>query len=191
MSINEMDITYQVVMNSEEQYSIWPTYKEVPQGWNNVGKQGTKQECLDFISNTWVDMRPLSVRKWLEENGEKIAAHRLKITGDLNKENSTKKFSSPTVEFLCERKQVVCILEKSPIDFQNSINKGFVYFNFPNTKGGTSVRVRIDNAVADSSDSMHLEGSFILDYVHLKCIAEVSLSNLKGSAFLHIQKINN
>ena len=60
---------FQVVMNREEQYSIWPQGKEIPAGWQAVGKQGTKEECLAYISEVWTDMRPLSLRKKMEEMG--------------------------------------------------------------------------------------------------------------------------
>ncbi len=59
--------TYKVVMNHEEQYSIWPADRENPLGWNDVGKEGTKQEVLDYIEEVWTDMRPLSLRKKMEE----------------------------------------------------------------------------------------------------------------------------
>ncbi len=58
---------YKVVINHEEQYSIWPVDKENAPGWKDVGKQGTKQECLDYIKEVWTDMRPLSLRKKMEE----------------------------------------------------------------------------------------------------------------------------
>jgi MbtH protein len=51
---------YKVVVNDEEQYSIWPADRELPLGWNGAGKSGTKQECLDYIEEVWTDMRPLS-----------------------------------------------------------------------------------------------------------------------------------
>lgn len=54
---------YEVVVNHEEQYSIWMTDKEVPLGWKKIGKSGTKQECLSYIKEVWVDMTPLSLRK--------------------------------------------------------------------------------------------------------------------------------
>ncbi len=57
---------YRVVVNHEEQYSIWPVDREIPLGWRDVGKQGTKQECLDYIKEVWTDMRPLSLRKKME-----------------------------------------------------------------------------------------------------------------------------
>jgi MbtH protein len=60
---------YKVVMNHEEQYSIWPAYRENPLGWNDVGKTGTKAEVLAYIHEVLTDMRPLSLRKKMEERG--------------------------------------------------------------------------------------------------------------------------
>ena len=54
---------YNVVISIEEQYSVWPSYREIPYGWRAEGKTGTKQECLDYINEVWTDMRPLSLRK--------------------------------------------------------------------------------------------------------------------------------
>lgn len=54
---------YTVVMNHEEQYSIWPAERELPLGWQAVGKTGSKSECLAYIEEVWTDMRPLSLRK--------------------------------------------------------------------------------------------------------------------------------
>ncbi|NJM21571.1 MAG: MbtH family NRPS accessory protein [Richelia sp. SM1_7_0] len=58
---------YKVVVNHEEQYSIWPSERDNPLGWKNAGKNGLKQECLDYIKEVWTDMRPLSLRKKMEE----------------------------------------------------------------------------------------------------------------------------
>ena len=63
--------TYKVVVNHEEQYSIYPDDKENPLGWKDVGKSGTKQECLDYIDEVWTDMRPLSLRKKMEEAAQR------------------------------------------------------------------------------------------------------------------------
>ncbi len=64
---DDEDIEYTVVVNHEEQYSIWPVGRELPLGWQEAGKQGTKQECLDYIEEVWTDMRPLSLRRAMEE----------------------------------------------------------------------------------------------------------------------------
>ncbi|MCJ9700063.1 MULTISPECIES: MbtH family NRPS accessory protein [unclassified Bradyrhizobium] len=58
----EDDRIYLVVRNGEEQYSIWPKTKGLPKGWDAVGEEGTKPQCLDYIEKTWTDMRPLSLR---------------------------------------------------------------------------------------------------------------------------------
>ena len=62
----EDNIIYKVVLNHEEQYSIWPADRENPPGWLDAGKSGTKQECLDYIGEVWTDMRPLSLRQKMQ-----------------------------------------------------------------------------------------------------------------------------
>lgn len=64
----EDNTVYDVVVNHEEQYSIWPDWKEVPAGWRKVGKSGKKAECLDYIKEVWTDMRPLSLRQAMGES---------------------------------------------------------------------------------------------------------------------------
>ena len=56
-----------VVVNDEEQYSIWPIHREIPLGWRDAGKSGTKAECLEYIQEVWTDMRPLSLRRKMEQ----------------------------------------------------------------------------------------------------------------------------
>ena len=53
---------YIVLINHEEQYSLWPATKTVPSGWTPAGKEGTEQECMTFVDEVWLDMRPLSLR---------------------------------------------------------------------------------------------------------------------------------
>lgn len=60
---------YKVIINKEEQYSIWPADRENPLGWTEAGKTGPKAECLAYIEEVWTDMRPLSVRKAMEGSG--------------------------------------------------------------------------------------------------------------------------
>jgi MbtH protein len=56
-----------VVVNHEEQYSIWPADRDLPVGWREAGKQGSKAECLAYIQEVWTDMRPLSLRQGMDE----------------------------------------------------------------------------------------------------------------------------
>ncbi len=62
------DRIYRVVVNHEWQYSIWLVDRELPLGWRDAGKQGTRPECLDHIDQVWTDMRPLSLRRAMEED---------------------------------------------------------------------------------------------------------------------------
>jgi MbtH protein len=57
---------YNVVVDEEERYSIYPDYREIPSGWKAVGKSGRKAECLEYIKEVWTDMRPLSLRRQME-----------------------------------------------------------------------------------------------------------------------------
>ena len=65
MSVENLqdELVYEVVVNEEEQYSIWAADKTIPLGWKKAGKQGTKTVCLNYINEVWTDMRPLSLRR--------------------------------------------------------------------------------------------------------------------------------
>ena len=58
---------YEVLRNDEEQYSLWPAGQEVPSGWQKVGKEGTREECSEYVDQVWTDMRPLSLRRRMDE----------------------------------------------------------------------------------------------------------------------------
>lgn len=67
MNQDDQDTTiYKVVINHEEQYSIWPAYRQNPPGWRDAGYSGTKDECLAYIKEVWTDMRPLSLRQKMD-----------------------------------------------------------------------------------------------------------------------------
>jgi MbtH protein len=54
---------HKVLVNHEGQYSLWLADREAPAGWTEVGKPGSKEECLAYIEEVWTDMRPLSLRQ--------------------------------------------------------------------------------------------------------------------------------
>ena len=66
MSWDDENAEFEVVINHEEQYSIWPSYKAIPGGWRAAGKKGNKAECLAYIEEHWTDMRPLSLRQAMD-----------------------------------------------------------------------------------------------------------------------------
>ncbi|MFL6603385.1 MAG: MbtH family protein [Steroidobacteraceae bacterium] len=63
---NDDKSLHRVLVNEEEQYSLWPKENAIPNGWKSV-KEGTKAECLAYVKEVWTDMRPLSLRKHMEE----------------------------------------------------------------------------------------------------------------------------
>lgn len=65
--MNNRMSNYCVVSNQEQQFSIWLTHKEIPRGWKAEGFTGSKEECLDYIEAVWEDLRPLSLRKAMEQ----------------------------------------------------------------------------------------------------------------------------
>jgi MbtH protein len=58
---------FRVVINHEEQYSIWPEGRELPRGWRDEGTSGTRQECLDHIEAVWTDTQPLNLRRTMDQ----------------------------------------------------------------------------------------------------------------------------
>lgn len=67
---NEDKTIYKVVVNHEEQYSIWPEHRNNALGWRDAGKSGFKPECLEYIRTVWTDMRPLSLRQQMEKTAQ-------------------------------------------------------------------------------------------------------------------------
>lgn len=56
---------YQVVVNDEEQYSVWWADRPLPAGWRSAGVTGSRATCLSHIDEAWTDLRPRSVRERL------------------------------------------------------------------------------------------------------------------------------
>jgi MbtH protein len=111
----EDNTIYQVVVNHEDQYSIWPDYKPIPNGWRAVGRSGKKEECLAYIKEVWTDMRPLSLRKWMEEAerkgkySRKPQAYKTCISSDAELLAELKRFGGTPSELLqdCERMRLM------------------------------------------------------------------------------------
>jgi uncharacterized protein YbdZ (MbtH family) len=59
---------YLVLINEEGQYSLWPAYLDVPLGWQAIGPKGGRKVCLEWIDENWTDMRPLSLKRQMEED---------------------------------------------------------------------------------------------------------------------------
>jgi uncharacterized protein YbdZ (MbtH family) len=179
---------YKVVVNHEEQYSIWPEYKEIPLGWNDVGKVGPKAECLAYIKEIWTDMRPLSLRKKMEEMAKNPLP--LPPPPDPNKPRE-----KSLVDRLCEGDHPVeagLRPEKTVRLFKEAIDRDYVHIKFTQTRGGTELGVRLDRNACDfskadfenGSGTVHVEGGLTLDYVKVRCIADMELATLEGKGRL-------
>jgi uncharacterized protein YbdZ (MbtH family) len=180
--------TYKVVVNHEEQYSIWPDYKQNALGWKDVGKAGSKAECLAYIKEVWTDMRPLSLRKKMEALENNPPAPLVAPTSEVKHEKSL-------VDRLCEGKHEVEVglrAEKTVARFKKAVDSNYVHIKFTKTKGGTELGFPLDKnssdfTVADFENgkgTAHLEGSLILDYVMVKCVVDIDLSTLQGTGQL-------
>ena len=188
----ENDATlYKVVVNHEEQYSIWAADRENPLGWRDVGKSGPKAECLAYIEEVWTDMRPLSLRQHMEE----MARQPTPPTPPPSAQDDTGE--APLVQRLAQGRHPIVVglrPEKSVNALQESIDRGYVHITFTATKGGTELGVRLDTATCDFSradfdtqtGTVHLEGGLTLDYVKVRCIADIDLTTLEGQGHLEI-----
>jgi uncharacterized protein YbdZ (MbtH family) len=143
----ENDATlYKVVVNHKEQYSIWPADGENPLGWRDVGKSGPKAECLAYIEEVWTDMRPLSLRKHMEE----MAGQPARPPQPPSAQDDTAE--APLVQRLAQGSHPIVVglhPDKSLKALQESIDRGYVHIKFTATKGGTEFGVRLDTAACD------------------------------------------
>jgi uncharacterized protein YbdZ (MbtH family) len=177
---------YKVVRNHEEQYSIWPEYKQNPRGWDDEGKIGTRTECLAYIKEVWTDMRPLSLRKKMEELAK-------------NPPPSPATTTTEPGESLVDRLRkgdhaVVVSLRPNPTAkaFKDAIDSGYVRFKFTETKGGTELRLQVNKDASNFQDANFEQGTgrakvvgdLTLDYTKVSCIADIDLQTLTGQGHL-------
>lgn len=184
---------YEVVVNHEEQYSIWPEYKgDPPLGWKKVGKKGLKEECLAYINEVWTDMRPLSLRRQMEEMERRRPD--LEREEARRREEAKRKPRDPRddlVGFLASGDHPVETKvrpEKTVKLFKEAIDRGYVHIKFTDTRGGTELGVKLDTDASDFSQAnfeegtgkVHVEGGLTLNYVKVRCVADIDLETLAG-----------
>lgn len=185
---NEDTTIYKVVVNHEEQYSIWPADRENPLGWNDAGKSGLKAECLAYIKEVWTDMRPLSLRKRMEE----LASNPQPLP-DPPGDNGAEK--DDLVERLSKGSHPVEASlrpEKTLDALKECIERGYVHIKFTGTRGGTELGVSLErDAVAfdEGASSVRLVGGLTLNYEKVLCIANLDLNTLAGQG--HLERVVN
>lgn len=180
---------YRVVLNHEEQYSIWPVDQDLPAGWRAEGVTGSKETCLAHIDVVWTDMRPLSLRIFMREQ-ERLAAE-----GLLPEPEDDLPDAEPLVLRLSRGDHPVELTVRPERDMaavRESIERGQVFLRFTDTDGGTELSVRLDAAACDltaadydsRSGEVRLVGYLTLDFEPVRCEATVELSTLTGRGYL-------
>jgi len=171
------------VVNDEGQYSIWPEVSELPPGWKREGAPASRAACLDYIRTHWTDMRPVSVRRSLDEHPAQRGG------GD----RAAPAPSPDLVDRLSagERPLRLRIREGSSVsDLRTCLERGWLRVEFPETRGGTELDVEVDLSACRLGDPgasdgrIHLEGRLTLDSVPVRCVAEVDRVTLTGSGRL-------
>lgn len=177
---------YKVVVNHEEQYSIWPEGRENALGWTDVGKSGLKDECLAYIKEVWTDMRPLSLRLKMEEMARNPPAAEPPAPEQ-----------TPSHESLVDRlgagpHPLVVRMRPEPIAkrLKEAVDQGYVRVEF--TEPGTELGVKLDRDASDFSaadfdgakGTARIVGGLTLDYVKVRCVADIDLATLAGQGRL-------
>ena len=175
---------YKVVVNHEEQYSIWPADRENPLGWRDAGKVGPKAECLEHIKEVWTDMRPLSLRKRMEE----VAKNPPAPTPPSNEPGIN---GNDLIDQLSQGDHPVEITlrpQRSAQTLKERIEMGNVHVKFTGTRGGTELGIQLDHDAIDLSKAdfeagqgtAHLEGTLTLNYVPIRCVVDINLESFVG-----------
>ncbi len=172
---------YRVVVNHEEQYSIWPADRECPPGWRDAGKTGPKAECLAYIEEVWTDMRPLSLRRAMEKaEMEKLAEE--PVRSDQGPDDPR----DDLVTWLSQGDHPVEATAPSAEQFLKRIESGYVNIRFTDTRGGTELGVRLDagsreiGGLERGNGKVRIAGDLTLNYRRVRLTAEVALETLKG-----------
>jgi uncharacterized protein YbdZ (MbtH family) len=182
------DARHRVVVNHEEQYSIWRADRPIPAGWRDVGRFGSKADCLAYINEVWTDLRPLSLRRQLEGGARRLPQQPLQPE---NGEPET------LIDRLAHGRHSVVVSvwpESSVAAFKECLERGYVLVTFTDTRGGTEIGLRLDAGACDltaadfaaARGSVHLEGDVVLDDVSVRCQADIGLETLSGLGQLRI-----
>ena len=186
MSSQSAEARYVVVINHEDQYSIWPEGRDIPSGWRATGMAGPKEDCLAHIDEVWTDMRPRSLREHMERASREPAVAPPPLP------------EGPTlVERLSHGDHAVEVsgLGDDPLrQLRERIDLGHVMVRFPETRGGTELGVRFDPKTLELSDcdlnagtgQLPLRGDLTLDGTRVRVHADIDLASMRGRGRLEV-----
>lgn len=186
---SEDTTVYKVVVNHEEQYSIWPERRDNPLGWTSVGVSGSKTDCLNYIEQVWTDMRPLSLRKAMEAAKTAPRPQPAPTPAGPPEESLPLRLSrGPQPVELTLRP------ERTTANLLRQVDTGYVHVRFTATRGGTELSIALEPGSAERIKSqaergegvVQVAGRLTLDYVPVRCIADIDLSTFAGTGRLEI-----
>ncbi len=176
-------LEYRVVVNHEEQYSIWPSYKDRPRGWDDAGKRGSKDECLAWIEQVWTDMRPKSLRT----QAALVRSAPLTVETD-----ESERLLPSLVERLAQGEHPVVVSRaKSAEDLALQLERGYVHLLFVGTQGGTELGFQLDapapgrRELSDSAQEvLQISGRLQVDFESVQIVARIDPATLHGAGRL-------
>jgi MbtH protein len=166
---------FRVLVNDEEQYSLWPADLNVPGGWTDTGVRASKQECDRYLESVWTDQRPRSLRAALDDLPPRGTA------------------DAPPPDDLTRRLATWQPVEvggpdRTPAGVRARLEEaGTLFVRFSRTRGGTDLAVRLDPAASDvrwTEATAHVEGTLILNGHRVRCVADLDLTTLRGTGRL-------
>lgn len=177
---------FQVLINEEEQYSLWPESVDVPDGWRTVGVSGTREVCLEYVDKTWTDMRPASLRREMAELARNLPPPTPHMAESLE---------PPLVERLSVGRHPVVVKMRRAGDlagFRDCLGRRFVLITFTGTQGSTELGIRVNPKDIDASGAdfetgrgeVKLAGALTLDFQPAICHATIRLPDLSGEGHL-------
>ena len=192
-------MTYRVLVNTEGQHAIVSYKKGIPAGWADVGVRGKKRACQEYVRYIWTDMRPMSLRKEMRDiqrrwkNLER--EHEQKLRDHKKKPNDSRDHLIPYLSEGLHQLEPVLNPEKSAKKLQEAVEQGYIQIKFTGTRGYTGLGINLDAEACSITEGdyrkgtgkVHLEGEAQLDFVRLRCIADVDISTLKGTGYIITQ----
>jgi uncharacterized protein YbdZ (MbtH family) len=182
---NDERTPYVVVINDDEQYSIWRRDRPLPAGWREVGFEAGRTECLAHIEQVWTDMRPLTVRRALSS----AKAH-VEIV-----EEGRRSGGKNDLVIRLEKEQPISLVahpSESGEELKEQLERRRLYVRFDAT--GTELGFRLsDDAVATAMAAVHrqqepipLEGELVLNFERVRFVGSLHVRSLKGLGRLEI-----
>ncbi len=195
-SDDQDDLAYAVVVNHENQYSIWPDGRAIPAGWKSTGKTGRKDECLEYIATVWTDMRPLSLRRRADEM-ENPAADGLEQSHAAPDRELCGQELSLVERLSSGQHPVEAALRpvRSAWALKECIDRQWMPIRFTQTRGQTELCMNLDKAATvtqladfeNARGTVHLEGELTLNEARLRCIVDLDVATLSGKGRLALR----